>query len=625
MRDREASSSPSQAPAPSHSESVAFGEHFGRWAGRVRRRLALGRSLTGATLGLLVGAAAATALWKTGHGQLRPWATSAGVLGAAAGLALAHRKRWADAHVALYLDGRLGSGELVSTALELGKSERDSEATGVVLSQATEVLRAGDPKRVRPPVLAPWHLVMPLSIAAIAYFSWLPLPKADVIAAPGADKVTLAEVKGLEKAAALGALKTPDPEQRKRLDQIARDAASLREKLKDGVERREALAEIARLQDAVQQERLSLGDGERRAGLEAALSRLAENPLTRDAAKALGDRDLVKFDEEMQRLANEREKADREQAKQALAEAAEAARKAKAEDVARALERQRELLDKRGQRADELRELQDALKDALGDGQSQGGDEQGQQGSPSSDKDARRLAQAFQDALKNLTPEERKRLAENLKKRLQERSGSMSPGAEADLRDMLRKLETEEGKRALEDHLRELAEESTEDDEADRQGELGDAERGLGEAQGELGGVPMPMPGAGSPGPRGQKGAGNQPGKGGDQPGKGGGGNQPGQSGTGSGSGHDSGTADHKGRSQDVQADELRARAHAKLDGKAPTAGITIGRTAGQTGETANVQGTGALGVTGPAEVGAVDKSEVPEEYREQVGRYFQP
>ena len=50
-----------------------------------------------------------------------------------------------------------------------------------------------------------------------------------------------------------------------------------------------------------------------------------------------------------------------------------------------------------------------------------------------------------------------------------------------------------------------------------------------------------------------------------------------------------------------------------------------MGRTPGRAGETANKAGTGQLGVVGPSEVGAVERSEVPEEYREQVGRYFQP
>jgi hypothetical protein len=52
--------------------------------------------------------------------------------------------------------------------------------------------------------------------------------------------------------------------------------------------------------------------------------------------------------------------------------------------------------------------------------------------------------------------------------------------------------------------------------------------------------------------------------------------------------------------------------------------GVILGRTAGRAGNTANAVGEGALGVVGPQEIGGVERSEVPEEYREQVGRYFQ-
>jgi hypothetical protein len=51
----------------------------------------------------------------------------------------------------------------------------------------------------------------------------------------------------------------------------------------------------------------------------------------------------------------------------------------------------------------------------------------------------------------------------------------------------------------------------------------------------------------------------------------------------------------------------------------------TEGRAPARAGETANQRGTGALEHAAPGEVGAVERSEVPEEYREQVGRYFEP
>ena len=51
----------------------------------------------------------------------------------------------------------------------------------------------------------------------------------------------------------------------------------------------------------------------------------------------------------------------------------------------------------------------------------------------------------------------------------------------------------------------------------------------------------------------------------------------------------------------------------------------TLGRAPARAGETANQLGTGTLGQVGPSEVGAVEGADIPEEYREQVGRYFEP
>ncbi len=45
----------------------------------------------------------------------------------------------------------------------------------------------------------------------------------------------------------------------------------------------------------------------------------------------------------------------------------------------------------------------------------------------------------------------------------------------------------------------------------------------------------------------------------------------------------------------------------------------------GQAGGTANVRGSGELRTVGPTEIDGVDRSDVPEEYREQVRQYFQP
>ena len=63
----------------------------------------------------------------------------------------------------------------------------------------------------------------------------------------------------------------------------------------------------------------------------------------------------------------------------------------------------------------------------------------------------------------------------------------------------------------------------------------------------------------------------------------------------------------------------------AKINTGKPMPGMVLGRSAGKAGDTANLGGTGALGEAAPGEIGGVERSDVPEEYREQVGRYFQP
>ncbi|HEU4535719.1 MAG TPA: hypothetical protein VFS00_16440 [Polyangiaceae bacterium] len=587
---------------------TAFLEVFRRWAGRVRRRLLARVLLTGLGLGLTAAALLSLGLWRAGAPG-RPWSAALALGGLVVAFVVARRRRWSDQEVALYLDGRLGSDEVVTTALDLGGQGAD-ETRAVVLERAGKALGGAEPRRLRPRVWSAWHALAPAGALALAYALYLPprpVPKG--AAAPGLDRVTLADVRGLEKVAELGSVAARDEAQRKRLDAVARDARALRERLEKGVEKREAQAEIARMRDALRAERMSLGDGERRAGLEGALERLSREPLTSSAAKALADGDLVRFDDEMQALANQREEADRERAKKALEEAAEAAKRAGAGDVAKALKDQKNLLGERGERADELRALGEALGEGLSDEERQA---LGEFGRVPSDANARKLAESLQKSLEKLTPEERKKLAERLKKRLAKgQAGGADPRARERMRELAEELGTEEGRKRLEDELRKLANEDTEDDESGRQKRLDEAERGLGEgSEGRPGGgAPMPMPGPGQqPGagaPGGQGSPGGKPGGGG--PGEGG------------------GKGEHAGESKPVGADELRARAAGRWRGGAPPGGISVGRAAGRAGETANVRGSGALGTVGPGEMHGVDRAAVPEEYREQVGRYFQP
>lgn len=611
-------------------EAGRFHKLFERWARRIRARMTVRRALTGLAAGLLVGSLAAAVAWKLRQGELRPFMAAAGVVGLVAGAVVAMRRRWSDTEVALYLDGRLASDEAITTAVELrNRAEDDEVARAVVVEKAADALEKGDPKRVRPALFNAYHALIPVGAAGVVLMSLLELPPLpEVPPEPGADIVKIADVEALERAAELGRLETPDPEQRERLKKIAEDAKKLKEELAKGMERREAQSEIAKLRDAVAAERARMGSAEQRAGLEAAHGRLAKEKMLKDAAKALGDRDLTRFDEEMQKLANKLEKEDREAAKKALEEAAEEARKKGADDVAKMLEEQRKLFEERSERGEALRQFAEAFGDDLPPDVKEQLEEFEKDGT---DANGGKLAEKMADALKNLTPEERKRLAERLKEQMQNGDGTMGQMSKEQLEDMLNKLDTPEGQKQLEEMLREMAKDPPESGEAERDKALGEAEKGLGEAEQGLGAQPVPVPGAPKSGCN--KPGCNKPGCKGGCDGKG---NNPGQNGGkgnsndgdgkgGPGSHHDTGRGSHDGKTNEVEGDDFRARAGGKLNPGAPMPGVVTGRGKGQPGESANVRGIEGIGEAAPGEVGGVERSEIPEEYREQIGRYFSP
>lgn len=643
------------APTPPSPDSLTFRKSFERWAKRVRRRLALDYVLTGAAAGMVVGAAACAAAWQTRHGDIRPFTAAGGIVGAAAGVVVARRRRMRDADVALYLDARLGSEEAIATAIDLesraarrAKEELDAKdkaepsddgrdsARAVVITQATAALEKATGEQIRPRVLRVWHAGAPLAAAAIAYMTLLPVPPLPAAPPPppGSGLVQMADVRGLEKVIKLAELDARDEAQKQRLKQLAEEAKKIREKLRQGVEKREAQADIAKLRDAITAERMRIGEGEQRQGLESALGKLAENPQMKDAEKALGDRDLVQFDEAMEQLANKLEKEDREKAQKTLEEAAEAAKKAGAPDVAKALEEQKKLMEERAQKNEKLKELAKALGDGLGqEGKEALNDLEGS----GSSKAQQKLADQLEKALGNLSEKERKQLAENMKKQASQgpQGAEGEEPTERQLKELAKQLATPEGQQQLEEQLREMAKEpGPESEESERQKALEDAQRGAGEAEGQLGGGAMPVPiageGPGKPGGKSGQGSGD---KGDGKDGKGGPGKSAKGGDKGDGKGEDAtpghsdggGPGDHDGQTGVVDGQGVKARANAKINKGKPMPGMVMGRTAGRAGETANTQGSGALGVVAPDEVGGIERSDVPEEYREQVGRYFQP
>ena len=89
--------------------------------------------------------------------------------------------------------------------------------------------------------------------------------------------------------------------------------------------------------------------------------------------------------------------------------------------------------------------------------------------------------------------------------------------------------------------------------------------------------------------------------------------------------GHDVGTGDHTGSTGPVDAQTLKSRANGKLNKSQAMPGAVTVTAQGRAGGTANTRGTGDLKIVGPNEIDGVERSDVPQEYREQVRQYFQP
>jgi hypothetical protein len=567
----------------------------------------LRRVLSGAAFGLCAGAVAAGAAWWFRQGELRASTAALGLVGAGIGALLAARKRWTDEEVALYLDNELATSEQIVTAL--GLRGRQSEAAQHLRRSAARSLSAALPKLGGPKVWDAPQLGGPLAALVIAWLTLAPLPPAPLVARPpGIEKIQLGSVRGLERIEALRDQRGRNPEDERRLRALADEAKKLRSELGQGMEKRDALSRMAKMRDSIAELRSEFGNAQNRQGLEAALGALSENPQLGKAARALGDGDITAFDKEMQRLANQAEKEARESAKQALEEAERAAREKGAQGLADALKEQQSKFAERSAEAEALRELARALEGQLDPEALEDLKEFGASGDPES---ARRLAEAMGKALSKLSEQERKRLAEKLKQQLGSQGGQASPMTQEQLEDLAKRLASPEGQRELEERLKQLADPPSAP-EAQRDGALDDAERGLGEAERGLGATPLPSPA--TPGDGGQQPGGAPPKAPGDAK----------QPGGGPGS-HDTGSGDHQGRSQAVDAPELRAKANVKRSGVGPMHAATLGRAPARPGDTANQRGTGSLGSVAPGEIGAVEQSEVPEEYREHVGRYFEP
>ena len=590
-----------------------FRKAFQSLAKRVHRRHAGRLALTGASLGLSLGALAALGLWALRWGEWRPFAAGLGALGAdrrshARAADGAGRRR----DVALYLDARLGSHETLTTALAAQSANGRRASAWRTCSNARAACSA-TPTRTRGQAQA----VVALSRAAARRAGGdrrgqraaaTTAPRRPRRSAPGAERVQIENLKGLERIEALGHLPGQNPEQDERLKKLAEQAKKLREALAKGLEKREALSEIAKLRDGIAAERLKLGDRQNRPGLDAALRAFGNQPALRDAQKALGNGDLTAFDDEMQQLANRAESSDRQAAKDALEEAAKAARAKGAQGLADALDAQKRLFERRESHADALRELAKSLKGKLSPEALEDLKEFGSSGSPRSRTASCRW------------PRTRARRAHA--GRAQAPGRAHAAAARGSGRQRL--AHDQEAARRNGQAARPAKRASSSSKSSCRnwpspsRATTPSASRAwvtpsaaarppsVGWAPCRFRWTAMGAPGSG-PGADDKAGQAN-----------------PGGS-PGPGSKHDSGTGDHHGSTPEIAAKELRSKADARLQAGAPMHGATLGRAPARPGETANQLGTGSLGEAQKTEVGAVDHADIPEEYREQVGRYFEP
>lgn len=590
-----------QAP-PTPGSPAAAGEAFQRLFERHSRRIHWQRvvhaGLTGSTWGLLAGAVLAAIAWtlRLDWGwRLLPAALA--VAGAAAAGMHQHWRRWSDTDVGMFLDARLSANAKVVTAA----TERLSNPLlPHVQRQACELLREAPNQALSHRLWSRLHMAGLLGGACIALAVSVAPPVRTSAQTP-TQRLSLSQLDGFEQVKNVGQLHAIDNQQAERLKRTAAAALELEQRAERGLAEREVLSEMSKLRDSLTAELGELGNAGNRAGLAAAVSALRRNPKTRAAAEALGDGDLVRFDREMKKLAQQAEQHDRDLAQQALRAAEQVARERGAKSLAQELDDQRRRLQRRELTAELLRELDETLRKPPH--RDRDGNPEGSAGAPAAlDSDqVDSLGEALEEALKQLTPQQRRQVAEKVQRGIEDGSYDFTPAQRNELGQMAEDLSSEAGRQRLAESLRELSEPSQG---AQRQQGLRDALRGLGRAQRRLGGRPIPMPG---PQP-GQRLAGDpQQNSSGPNPGLGGGAGQ------------------HEGRTQPVEAEDLRSKSQPMVDFSKPLLEASQGRAPSQPGEVAKVRGVPGLRSVRAGELLGVERAPVPAEYREQVSRYFSP
>jgi hypothetical protein len=114
-------------------------------------------------------------------------------VGPLAGLVIAMRRKLAEADLVFYVDRRLGAGESIVTAWEVGSGDRHL-LDEHVLERANERLAKAEMRRVRPRIFGSASWLVPIAaVTFVAAMLW-PLPRAVVIAGSENVRITDAEV-----------------------------------------------------------------------------------------------------------------------------------------------------------------------------------------------------------------------------------------------------------------------------------------------------------------------------------------------------------------------------------------------------------------------------------------------
>jgi hypothetical protein len=575
-----------------------FFAHFARHATKVRGGRLLTHALSGLGLGACVAAVfGASRFWwfaaRLEQRELLLGSFAICVLGLGAGLVIGARRRFTDEDVGQYLDLRLGTDDVVTAAL---LREGGGRMLETVRDRAAGALK--NAASTAPRMLFWRHLSLPLGVVLWLPWAWLTPPKPIVIPPPVGSEVTrLDTLDGLVALERLEGLEALDPETQRRLDAVRDQARKLEDELKTGIEKRKAQASIAELRDEVEALLGDMVSAENQAGLAAAVEELRKEDALRRAREALGEGDIVRFDQEMRKLASALEDESRKSARDALRRAEQAAAAKGARALSSALREQGELFDGREQANQWLRKLSESLPEEAARGLSQASE------GKLSREQMRELVDAFDKALKSLTPEQREALGEHLREAIENGELGDAPLDQQQLQKLARDFTGEAAEQELRNMLESLAERGVASE--TMQG-LEEAERGLSRAQQRVAGL-LPLPQS-SP-----------------QPGQGSSGGTPTGPGTQGGPGTGPGTGNHEGKTAPVDAPELRALAQPRLAKDVPLRGATQGRSPARPGESAHTPlGSDLSGVTAD-ELRGVEHSNIPEEYREQVSRYFAP